>query len=248
MENSLLHIARKAAVVAGNLLLDNYSVEAGIESNIGKDIKTKADLASNKVICEILRPTGINIVSEELFKDHSLFDLKQSQWIIDPLDGTLNFSRSFGIASVSVSYWENGKPMLGVLYDLGTQSIWSSSSTDGAFLNGKSIHVSNISTLDQAILTTGIPTGASIDQKFIARFMDNAKCFKKLRMLGCASLMLAQVAAGVFDAYEERDIYIWDIAAGLALISAAGGKYKLEQGMSSVQFHARASNSHLPFC
>ena len=82
MENSLLHIARKAAVVAGNLLLDNYSVEAGIESNIGKDIKTKADLASNKVICEILRPTGINIVSEELFKDHSQFLNKVSGLLI----------------------------------------------------------------------------------------------------------------------------------------------------------------------
>ncbi len=246
LNQTLLSIAESAARSAGQLLLAEYSADAGIKSLAGRDIKTSADIAAHSEILSFLEPTHIKIVSEESFSTaNSSFDITEPQWIIDPLDGTLNFSRGFPLASVSIAYWEYGKPVLGVLYDLGSKSIWTSHVGLSASHDKVPIHVSSTSAFNQAILATGFPTGSSCDQDHVQHFYECLQSFKKVRMLGCASLMLAQVASGRFDAYEELDIYIWDVAAGLALVSAAGGQYRLKPGSSSSQFHVYASNNNL---
>jgi myo-inositol-1(or 4)-monophosphatase len=246
MNKKLLAIAERAARSAGELLLAEYSADAGINSLAGRDIKTNADIAAHREILSFLEPTQIKILSEESFSTaNPSFDITEPQWIIDPLDGTLNFSRGFPLASVSIAYWEFGKPVLGVLYDIGSKSLWSSHVGFSATIDRETIHVSSTSAFNQAILATGFPTGSSCDQDHVNHLYDCVKSFKKIRMLGCASLMLANVAAGRFDAYEELDIYIWDVAAGLALVSAAGGQYRLKPGNSPVQFHVYASNAKL---
>ena len=131
------------------------------------------------------------------------------------------------LRELSVALWNNGKPVLGVIYDLESRSTWSACLGHGAFINDRPIRVSHIFRTDQAIIASGIPTGSMCDVTQLKKIQQYIHEFKKLRMIGCASLMLAQVAAGIFDAYEENDIYIWDVAAGLALVSAAGGQYRI---------------------
>ncbi len=246
MNQKLLAIAEQAARSAGELLLAEYSADAGIRSLAGRDIKTNADIAAHREILSFLQPSQIKILSEESFSTaNPSFDIAEPQWIIDPLDGTLNFSRSFPLASVSIAYWEFGKPVFGVLYDLGSKTLWSSHVGFSATHDREPIHVSSTSAFNQAILATGFPTGSSCDQEHVQHLYRRLQAFKKVRMLGCASLMLANVASGRFDVYEELDIYIWDVAAGIALVSAAGGQYWLKPGNSPVQFHVYASNDKL---
>jgi myo-inositol-1(or 4)-monophosphatase len=246
LKPDLLSVAEQAARSAGELLLTEFRHDAKVKSTCGRDIKTHADIAANNAILSILEPTNIHILSEEtLNSDIESFDLYKSQWIVDPLDGTLNFSRKFPFASVSVAYWEAGKPVLGVIYDLASNTLLSGYVGAGASRDGDKIHVSTTTTFDQAILATGFPTGSSCDEEHVHHLYQRLQSFKKVRMLGCASLMLAYVASGQFDAYEERDIYIWDVAAGLALVAAANGQFQLKPGRSPVQYHVYATNNSL---
>ena len=248
MDNfELLQLAKDAAYEAGHLLISKYSTNTIVRSNIGKDIKTEADLAAEEIIISKLKSTNIPFVCEEQFSTNSasIFDLDQHQWIIDPLDGTLNFTRGFPFASISIALWNAGNPVLGVIYDLEARSTWSALIGHGAFLNSTPIHVSDVSRIDQAIISSGIPSGSSCDSTQLQTLQQYIQKFKKIRMLGCASLMLAQVAAGRFDAYEENGIYIWDVAAGLALVSAAGGQFRLQPGSSSSRYKVTASNGKL---
>ena len=251
MNNSnlnLLKIAKDAVCDAGIHLTSKYLDDPIVCSQIGKDIKTEADLASESIILSKLKKLNIPIVTEEQYcNDSNSFDLSSYQWIIDPLDGTLNFSRGFPFASISLALWNGSKPVLGVVYDLESRSTWSACLGHGAFINDRPIRVSDISRTDQAIIASGIPTGSMCDVTQLKKIQQYIHQFKKLRMIGCASLMLAQVAAGIFDAYEENDIYIWDVAAGLALVSAAGGQYRIQPGSSSVQFKVTATNGYLDF-
>lgn len=94
-------------------------------------------------------------------------------------------------------------------------------------------------------MATGLPIGRDFSTDSLQRFVGSLQQYKKVRMLGSAAIMLAQVAAGRFDIYEEEDICLWDVAAGLALVQAAGGQYHLEPGSGTFKYHVRASNGYL---
>ncbi|MDX1412537.1 MAG: inositol monophosphatase family protein, partial [Nitrospirales bacterium] len=115
----------------------------------------------------------------------------------------------------------------------------------GAWLDDQEIHVSAVGVKSQAILATGFPSGRSYDTKSLLQFVHSVQAYKKVRMLGSAALMLAQVAAGRFDVYEEEDIFLWDVAAGLALVQAAGGEFQILPGSGPHKYHVRASNKFL---
>ena len=100
------------------MLKNQYLTDARIISNNAKDIKTEADNAAHEYISESLFNTGIPIVSEEW--DNKKFNLSKRQWIIDPIDGTLNFSRGFNMSAISISLWDKGGPILGVVHHLFT--------------------------------------------------------------------------------------------------------------------------------
>ena len=240
---SELDIAINAAVKTVDLIRKNYIQNAGIISQKGKDIKTKADFAANDVLIRELNKTGIKIVSEESCS--SDFSFKECQWIIDPIDGTLNFSRGYKEASVSISLWNEGRPLLGVINQIFDDNLFTSLSGKGAWLNGEKINVSAVSIKNKAIIATVFPSGAVLSDDLINKHVSYAKKFKKVRMIGCASLMLAYVASGVFDIYEEDNIYIWDVAAGLSLVYEAGGCYNITPGSTEIQFNISAGNKLL---
>ena len=134
---------------------------------------------------------------------------------------------------------------MGVVHDHFSNIVYSANSNEGAWRNNHPISVSTINSRNEAIIATGFPSGRILTVSSIKQSIQNVLKYKKVRMIGSASLMLAYVACGSFDVYEEEDIYIWDVAAGLALVSEAGGHYSLKPGSSRLKFKVKASNNYL---
>jgi len=219
-KKKLLSVAEEAIQTAGTLL---QYYKAKVIKSFGKDIKIDADKDAHEIISKILRKTGIWILSEE--DDAHDFN-KDFQWIIDPLDGSLNFFRRIPICAVSIGLFENREPLLGVVYDFNREEMFSGIVGEGAWLNGKDIFVSKIREKREAIIMTGFPSYTDYSRDALEKYISLVQSFKKVRLIGSAALSLAYVASGRADAYCEKDIKIWDVAAGLALIKAAGGDYK----------------------
>ena len=222
-DQNLLETAETAAREAAHVLRRHYFSAAGVISAQGKDIKTAADLAAEKKLLEILSATGIPIVSEESEATHQILADGGLKWIVDPLDGTLNFVRGLPLACVSVSLWHGHRPVLGVIEDLTQEKQFRAMVGKEAFRGATPLRVSSRSEMAQAVIATGFPTGTGFETKQIKRFVSFVQGFKKVRLLGSAALSLAYVAAGVLDVYCEENIWLWDIAAGVALVQTAGG-------------------------
>jgi len=218
----LLKLATEAAQAAGRILIEKRS-SFSVLANQGKDLKSEADLASEKAIFSFLDKTGIPSLSEESRADTKIIE-KGRMWIVDPLDGTVNFTRGLPLFCVSIGLWEDGKPLLGVIHEPVTNQTFAGLVGEGATLNGSPMKTSEISDPGQAVLCTGFPTGRSYEQVALISFVQSVQKFKKVRLLGSAALCLAYIAAGYVDAYCEEDIWLWDVAAGLAIVAAAGGQ------------------------
>lgn len=240
---NLLGLAISAANAAANALRLHFVHNAQVTDSQNKDIKTKADLAAQAVIVSTLAPSGIPTLAEE--GDSKQLELNNPVWLIDPLDGTLNFARGFEMAAVSIGLWDKREPVLGVVHDIYQGYVYAGVVSEGCLCNRTPINVSSTSQIEHAVLATGFPSGRSYDTDDLLSFVTSVQSYKKVRMLGCASLMLAHVAAGHFDAYEEEDIYIWDVAAGLGLIRAAGGNYVMKAGTGAYKYHVRATNGRI---
>jgi myo-inositol-1(or 4)-monophosphatase len=237
------HAAKVACDEASRLLVADFGKDAGVESVAAKDIKTAADRHAEKVIERVLQPLGFPMLAEEDRKDASADH--GVRWLIDPLDGTMNFARGFPLCAVSIALWQDEEPILGVVHDLFSSNVYAGVVGEGAWLDGRPIHVSGVSEFGQAILATGFSSGRDYGAESLGNFVGKVQQFKKVRMLGSASLMLAQVAAGRFDVYEEEDIYLWDVAAGVALVAAAGGRARITPGSATHKRHVLAWNGAL---
>ena len=151
-------------------------------------------------------------------------------WIVDPIDGTYNFLKGLELCCVSVALWEGDRPVLGVIYEFKSDKMYSGIVGEGAWCNGEPMHTSQTDTLGKASLATGFPVYRDYSDQALVKFTESVKCFKKIRMLGTAATSIAYVASGKIDVYMEEDIMLWDVAAGVALVLAAGGTVMLEQG------------------
>lgn len=234
----VLHALDKAKDVALT-----YFDNPGILTNEFKDIKTLVDLKMNECILNELSTTGFPILSEE--SDWKQKAVPQSGWIVDPLDGTLNFTRKFPCVGISIAFMVDGIPTHGFVKDIFNNITYAANLNGGATKNGIAMNVSGESQLNNAILTTGFPSGANYDTIALMHFVSNVQEFKKIRALGSASLMLCLVAEGVFDVYYEKGIYLWDVAAGIALVNASGGKYLLTKMDDPYKYEVLASNSKI---
>ena len=236
-----LSIAKRAAFEA-HTIGSSFKTNAGVLSSNFKDIKTLADLKMNDCIIGHLQSTNIPILSEEIeIIDNQLPD---QCWIIDPLDGTYNFSRGYSCSAISIGLWKKNVPVLGVVMDVFTKDVYYSSDQN-CLLNEQFISVSQVLRAEDAILATGFPSGASYATDDLMQFVKNVQVFKKVRALGSASLMLSYVASGVFDVYYEKDIYLWDVAAGLSLVKEAGGEIYYRRRAGKMKYEVLAANSTL---
>ncbi|MBX3670101.1 MAG: hypothetical protein KF778_17000 [Rhodocyclaceae bacterium] len=238
-----LTLAMTAAAAAADLLRREFLADARVLDDAGKDLKTQADVAAQEIILAHLKVTGIKALAEESERPADAdVHIDRPLWLIDPLDGTLNFSRGFAMAAVSIALWDRGEPVLGVIHDIHHGRVYAGEIGVGAWCDNRPMRVSMADTEHQAILATGFPSGRRYDDDSLLAFVRSVQSYKKVRMLGSAALMLAQVAAGHFDVYEEEDIYLWDVAAGLALVRAAGGQFTMHPGSGPFKVRVRASN------
>ena len=216
---------------AGDLLRDlqtQKNVEILIDD--GKDIKINADKLAEKLILDGLIKHGrYPILSEESGELGDSNIDKQPMWILDPLDGTLNFSRGLSLCCISLALWQGNRPIFGVIYDFNRDELFWGSQEKGAYCNDENISVSSVTQAAAAVLTTGFPVNRNYSSHSIKTFLEDVQKFKKIRMIGSAALSLAYIACGRMDAYYEEDIMLWDIAAGCAIIKAAGGWISVTQ-------------------
>jgi myo-inositol-1(or 4)-monophosphatase len=224
--------AERAAREAGKVV-KNFSLSE-IRSSEGRDVKHEADLVSERIILQILSEScpEYSILAEES-GEHG--DLKEGgpKWVVDPLDGTLNFSKGIEFSCISIALWTN-HPVLGVVYDFNREEIFSGIVGQGATCNATPIKCSTVDSTQKAVLATGFPVNRDFSSKALKNFLGDIKRFKKIRLLGSAALSLAYVACGRMDAYSEENIMFWDVAAGIALVRAAGGFVEFESVTSNL--------------
>lgn len=217
---------------AGKFLKEAKSIK--ILSDKNRDIKLNVDLKSEKIIFKKLSKY-YPILSEEsggvLLKHGPI-------WIVDPLDGTVNYQRKIPLNCISIALWDQKKPVLGVVYDFIRNELFSGIVGCGAKLNEKKITVSKIKKRSQSIIFTGFPVKFNLKNMYIKKFISLLLSYKKIRLIGSAALSLSYVASGRAEAYYERGIKIWDVAAGLAIIKAAGGSYKIKKLKNSLDVFA----------
>ena len=168
------------------------------------------------------------------------------RWIIDPLDGTLNFLHGMPHYAISIGLERDGDLVAGVVYDLSRAEIFAAERGRGAFLNDRRIRVAGRTRMDEAVIATGIPchgkTGHDVFAREIAAISDKVA---GVRRFGSAALDLAWVAAGRFDAFWERGLQPWDIAAGIVLVREAGGFVRGLDGTEPTHGDILAGNASL---
>mgnify|MGYP000288949495 CR=1 FL=1 len=221
------------------------AADGRVHHEAGRDIKLQADLLLSSELTERLtKATGIPCLSEEDAASHGMPSGNAATWIVDPLDGSMNFTRSLPLYCVSIALWGGGKPEIGIIHDIprGVTMI----GYDGvAKAEGTSMRVSRVQALDKAVLATGFPVLMDTSPENTGWFLDFADAFKKVRMLGSAALSMAWVAQGRLDVYFEKDIMIWDIAAGAALVRGAGGVCLMRLGSHPLSLDVLAANADL---
>jgi myo-inositol-1(or 4)-monophosphatase len=221
-----LSIAIKAARRAGQVI-NRASLDIGqlkISTKQQNDFVTEVDKAAEAAIIDTLRETypSHSILAEETGLSGP--QDSDSQWIIDPLDGTTNFIHGFPQYAVSIAMTHKGVLTHAVVYDPGRNELFTATKGGGAYVNDKRIRVSRRTKLDEALIGTGFPYRSfeHIDA-YLAIFKEMTRRAAGVRRPGAASLDLAYVAAGRLDGFWEFGLAPWDMAAGALLISEAGG-------------------------
>lgn len=241
-----LALATDAALAAGKLLRQHFGSDATVDEATQHDIKLALDKESQELIADILlgaRP-GDALYGEEGIAGNQDSD---RQWIVDPIDGTVNFFYGIPHFCVSIALRVAGEIVVGVIHDPMVGETWTVEKGGAPMLNGKPIHVSGRASFDESILFVGCGKDEAAKKTGIERFQRASLRARKMRMMGSAALGMAYIASGRLDAYIESRISLWDIAAGKLLVEAAGGKVEL----TAVEGHADAwsivaSNGKLP--
>ncbi len=221
----MLTIAIEAAREAGAFLFENVGKIKNIERKSGQatNLVTEIDKQSEKMIIKRIMQhfPGHAILGEE---GGAQEQTSEYRWIIDPLDGTTNFTHGLPIFCVTIGIEHKGKIIAGVIYDPNRDELFSAEKGKGAFLNGKRISVSSTDSLINSMLVTGFPYNINENpENVIGHFVNFLPKAQAVRRLGSAAIDLAYVACGRFDGYWEVFLHPWDKAAGILLVQEAGG-------------------------
>ena len=237
-----LKIAKKAALKAGNFLRKNKNNLNTTLTSTDRDIKLKADVDAEKIIKDIIKKDShFGILAEE--SGMSSEESHKNLWVVDPLDGTANYSRNIPLCCVSIAMLSGAKPVLGVIYDFNNNELYEGSINTSACLNGEEISVSKIKKSHEGILVTGLPNNTDYSDEAMIEMIQNFQNWRKVRMIGSAALASTYIASGKADLYMENKSYLWDIAAGAAIVNAAGGKALILNHNKKFQVDVRFSNS-----
>jgi len=226
---SLLVLAENTARDAAREVLKDVAAIRKVKVDLRRDVKIKADSKIEEfVVDRLTKQSEYPILSEESGLIGGSQEGSSYQWIVDPIDGSLNFSRGIPFCCISIALWNGAEPLLGVVLDFNRAEVFAGIVGDKATLNGKPIKVSDIKKKSKAILCTGFPVNTDFGSSALHQFVKQVQEYKKVRLLGSAALSLSYIASGRADIYIERDIKIWDVAAGCALVKASGGSVLIE--------------------
>ena len=221
-----INLITKACMKASKSLIRDFGEIENLQvSTKGPgDFVTSADKRTEKILIDELQKAHpeYGIVSEETgIINKSNYN---NRWIIDPIDGTMNFLNGIPQFAISVGYEENGEILCGVIFNPIMNEMFSAEKGNGAYLNNSRIRVSNKKKIQDALLVTGGPKGASkIRDKIFSEYVNISNYVSNVRKFGSAALDMAYVACGRFDGYWQRELNYWDIAAGMIILKEAGG-------------------------
>ena len=221
-----INIITKACLKASRFLIRDFGEIENLQvSTKGpSDFVTSSDKRTEKIIIEELQKAhpDYGIITEEsgvINKSNT-----SNRWIIDPIDGTVNFLNGVPQFAISVGYEEDGEIKCGVIFDPIKNEFFSAEKGNGAYLNNSRIRVSNKRVFKDALLVTGGPQYSSqIKEKIFSEFEKVARVVPHIRKFGSAALDISYVACGRFDGYWQRELNYWDIAAGIIILKEAGG-------------------------
>jgi myo-inositol-1(or 4)-monophosphatase len=227
--------AQKAAIAAaraaGKIMRDNWHAPKRVHVFDLHDIKLELDVRCQKTIEKVLHKAfpKIPLLGEE----GTSGDLNAAyRWVVDPIDGTVNYYFGMPHAAVSIALQATAPgpaiAVLGVIYDPFTDELWTVMQGGKTKLNGKPVRVSKRAAISDAVIAMGFSKSRENLEKSLPHLNRLARRAKKIRIMGSAALELAYVASGRLDAYIERTINIWDIAAGGLMVERSGGKMYLK--------------------
>ncbi len=204
-----LNIMIKACEKAGKILIRDFGEIENLQvSKKGpRDFVTNADKKVENILIKELSKKKFSVISEEIGVKFS--NDKNNLWIIDPIDGTTNFLHGIPHFCISIAYIYKEEIISGVIFDPIKNEIFYAEKNSGAFFNNQRIRVSKKNNIDECLFGSNIHCGKNIDLN--------------LRVSGSAALDLAYVASGRLDGYFQKKLNIWDIAAGILIVSEAGG-------------------------
>jgi myo-inositol-1(or 4)-monophosphatase len=225
--------ARQAALEAGALLRHNFSQPQQVTLKGRHDPVTESDYQSQHLIIQRLSRAFPNssFLAEETGAPESAQSSSDGCWIIDPLDGTVNFAHNFPMFAVSIAFQWQGVVVCGIVYDPMRDELFEAVRGQGARLNRQPIQVSRINDLDRALLATGFPYNVmeNLDAVML-RFKRLVAQAQGVRRPGSAAIDLCYVAAGRFDGFWEENLKPWDTAAAVLIVEEAGGRISAFDG------------------
>jgi len=259
-----LACAIKAAQAAGRLMRENLHAVKKVNAHYRHDIKLELDVRCQKLIERTLRSSfpKVALLGEEGISG----DPNAAQrWVVDPIDGTVNFTYGIPHACVSIALQVQSfkfkvqsqkaedsamrevsyETLVGVVYDPFSDELWTATRGHPARLNGRIIRVSRRAKLSEAIVSIGFAKSRANLERTLPYFNRLARRILKVRLMGAAALAMTYVASGRFDAYLERGIRLWDIAAGGLILECAGGEFWHEPIPGQYAYRMIASNGLL---
>ena len=242
--NQQIEIAKNAAKEAGKVLLNKKdSLNQSIFSS-DKDIKLKADIEAENIIKSILeKESSFPILAEESGKSKEHLD--ETFWVVDPLDGTANYARDIPLCCVSIALMHKMNPVLGVIYDFNNSDLYEGHLDGEAKLNEIAIKVSDTTLPSEGILVTGLPNNTDYSDQALLGMVKDFQKWRKVRMIGSAAIASCYVASAKADVYKEFGTYLWDVAAGAAIVNASGGKAEITNQRDNFQVDVHFSNSYI---
>jgi myo-inositol-1(or 4)-monophosphatase len=242
--NPLLSVAEMAAREAGVFIRKSLQNEIVINESHHHDLKIQLDVDTQNLLTERLLGA---------FPEHALLGEEGGEgsggqgyeWIVDPIDGTVNLAYGLPHFCVSIACQFDGDVKVGVVYDPMRDEMFAAMKGGGAILNNQPIRVSQRTQMDEAIMALGFSKNRDSIDKCLELYQYYAVKARKLRAMGSAALDMAYIAAGRMDVYIEQGIKIWDIAAGQLLIEEAGGKVVLTPRAEKHHYHIKAWNGKI---
>jgi len=219
-------LAERLARAAGAVQRDRYETEHDVRTKSADiDLVTEVDHACEALIVETLRrerPDDAVVAEEGGGGDRADAEWR---WVVDPLDGTMNYAHGYPRFCVSIGVEHRGETAVGVVYDPLLDELFAATRGGGATLNGRPLRVSQETQLGRSLLATGFAYDVHrSDEDNLDHFAAFAKRVRGLRRDGSAALDLAYVAAGRFDGFWELKLHPWDVAAGNLIVTEAGGR------------------------